>query len=282
MPREAASWGFPHVFIDLKQYFRNEFDVAVFKRRVSAMKSLPLAAGGSPIAKTKLLLVALTALFAATTSSYATTFINSVNWSGDNNFNSDSMTWSNAKGFVADELTDIFGTGLYEGCCNNKTTNYDMQIKLDGKWVSILDWSTAPHDKTDHLLGDLVPPTIDFTKGLVTGIRFSSKPKGSDEDPTFSSFFFKTYLTRDEYFDQHRSEYKDRDDFDKCGDYERYITHVTTFVFDCDSCGGVTTTGGGPGLATPLPAALPLLASGTGLFGFLSWRRKRRKANLAA
>jgi hypothetical protein len=35
-------------------------------------------------------------------------------------------------------------------------------------------------------------------------------------------------------------------------------------------------------VATPLPAALPLLAGGIGLFGLLGWRRKRNAAALAA
>ena len=34
--------------------------------------------------------------------------------------------------------------------------------------------------------------------------------------------------------------------------------------------------------ATPLPAALPMLASGLGVFGFVAARRKRRKANITA
>jgi hypothetical protein len=46
------------------------------------------------------------------------------------------------------------------------------------------------------------------------------------------------------------------------------------------------TASGGPdsatvASATPLPAALPLFASGMGGFGFLAWRRKRRMARLA-
>jgi hypothetical protein len=36
-----------------------------------------------------------------------------------------------------------------------------------------------------------------------------------------------------------------------------------------------TGTGGGPNLATPLPAALPLFATGLGIVGFLARRRKR-------
>jgi hypothetical protein len=38
---------------------------------------------------------------------------------------------------------------------------------------------------------------------------------------------------------------------------------------------------GGTQGQTPLPAALPLFASGTGLFGFLTWRRKRKARALA-
>jgi hypothetical protein len=33
---------------------------------------------------------------------------------------------------------------------------------------------------------------------------------------------------------------------------------------------------------TPLPAALPLFATGLGAFGLLGWRRKRKNASLAA
>ncbi len=58
------------------------------------------------------------------------------------------------------------------------------------------------------------------------------------------------------------------------------------------SVGGVAVAGN-PGLAdfapdnsdatvTPLPAALPLFASGGGLLGFLGWRRKRKASAIAA
>ena len=44
--------------------------------------------------------------------------------------------------------------------------------------------------------------------------------------------------------------------------------------------GSSSTFGGGQG-ETPLPATLPLFASGTGLLGFLGWRRKRKMARPA-
>lgn len=47
---------------------------------------------------------------------------------------------------------------------------------------------------------------------------------------------------------------------------------------------GADTSGPGCGVPvpTPLPGALPLLASGLGAFGLLGWRKKRKKAALAA
>jgi hypothetical protein len=39
---------------------------------------------------------------------------------------------------------------------------------------------------------------------------------------------------------------------------------------------------GGPDLVTPLPAALPLFATGLGVMGLLGWRRKRKAVAIAA
>ncbi len=61
-------------------------------------------------------------------------------------------------------------------------------------------------------------------------------------------------------------------------------------VFNLDS--GVTANDPGtflvnnqflpPTNATPLPAALPLFATGLGALGLLGWRRKRKNAAIAA
>ena len=44
----------------------------------------------------------------------------------------------------------------------------------------------------------------------------------------------------------------------------------------------VSVTGDASTSATPIPAALPLFASGAGVFGFLSWRRKRKSVTVTA
>ena len=48
------------------------------------------------------------------------------------------------------------------------------------------------------------------------------------------------------------------------------------------SCGGPEGACAPPPPGTPLPAALPLFASGTGVLGLLAWRRKRRIARRGA
>jgi hypothetical protein len=66
--------------------------------------------------------------------------------------------------------------------------------------------------------------------------------------------------------------------------------HAFECANTCTEADGATVTGfavdglitdGGPS-ATPLPAALPLFASGLATLGFLGWRRKRKGAALAA
>jgi hypothetical protein len=56
------------------------------------------------------------------------------------------------------------------------------------------------------------------------------------------------------------------------------LSGVDLFGLACT--GACTQSGGGEG-STPIPAALPLFASGGGLLGFLSWRRKRKTARAA-
>ena len=75
----------------------------------------------------------------------------------------------------------------------------------------------------------------------------------------------------------------------------QYVAKLTT-EWDCPTCTvtllslagdqnlgyGSDLTKGGESPTTPLPAALPLFASGLGALGLLSWRRKRKNAAAVA
>jgi hypothetical protein len=241
------------------------------------MKYVSFSGASFVVHKLKYVFVALAALFAATSASFATG-VTTINWTGTNDFNDSSITFTP---FKADQLEDIFGTGLYEACCKTGNTDFTLQIRVgEGRktsWETILKWSTTGDDTT-HALGDLVPPVINFNLAWISGIRLTSDPNGRpSSDYNFTSFNFVTYLSPEEYFNLNRSKYKSWEDFENCDDYQRYVEHVTSFVF-CTDC---VSTQGGLDSATPLPAALPLFISGGGLFGFIGWRRKRRKAQLA-
>jgi len=52
--------------------------------------------------------------------------------------------------------------------------------------------------------------------------------------------------------------------------------HNLSNIIAFDNIPTIPTSGSGDPLATPLPAALPLFASGGALLGFIGWRRKRK------
>jgi hypothetical protein len=194
-------------------------------------------------------------------------------WSGGDNFNDAQITFDK---FKANELIDITGFGQYEACCTvPAVTSFNLDLRLNGHWTTVFSWTTTG-DEIQHKLGDLVPPVIKFSTDpiYVSGIKLTSSPDGKpSNDYNFTDFDFVTYLSRDQYYELHKSEYKSREDFDGCGDYERYVHNVTSFIF-CSSC--FDGQGNVP-ISTPLPAALPLMGSVLGGFGFAMWRRRRKR-----
>ena len=218
----------------------------------------------------KLLAMAFGATLAITVAASAST---RVDWTGSNNFNDAQITFA---GLQANKLVDIYGSGLYEACCHTGSTNFTLQIDLDSHWTTILQWSTTG-DEITHALGGLVPTEISFSQGTVSGIKLTSDPNGSpSSDYNFTNLNYYTYMSQQEYYNLYRYKYKSWNDFINCGDYERYIHHVTSFVFtDCD----VTPPPGPPPSTTPLPGTLPLMASAAGLFGAFRWRRKKLKGD---
>ncbi|HEY5504498.1 MAG TPA: VPLPA-CTERM sorting domain-containing protein [Sedimentisphaerales bacterium] len=94
-----------------------------------------------------------------------------------------------------------------------------------------------------------MPTPASFTAGSVTGIKLTSNPDNFF-DPNYSSFI-------------------------QFGDCDHHCS-AETFTFNN------VTTGGGTLGTTPLPAALPLFATGLGVMGLVARRRKRKSAATAA
>jgi hypothetical protein len=128
----------------------------------------------------------------------------------------------------------------------------------------------------------LISKPIQFnnTPLYVAGIYLSSKPDGKTEkfsdgkDYNFTNFNVITFMSRDEYFEKYKSKYPSRKAFDDCDDYDKYLRTLTSFIFDTVS----TDHEGGGHVPTPLPAALPLMGSVLGGFGFAMWRRRRKRS----
>jgi hypothetical protein len=210
--------------------------------------------------------------------------VTTIPWTGDNKFNSEAIYF---KPFKANELIDITGSGLYEGCCTNNSTTFSMYLLVsdpkDKYWLLNWHWQRItlpwgnPGDESPLSMDSLAPAIIKFsdTALYVAGIKLTSSrtDKKDGKDYNFTNFNYITYMSRDEYYDKHKSKYKSRKDYDECDDYEQYIRKLTSFVFDT-STGGTTEN---PPLPTPLPAALPLMGSVLGGFGIAMWRRRRKQ-----
>jgi len=215
-----------------------------------------------------------------TSAALAVSTTKTVVWKGDDSFNDEKMTFD---GFWSNQLTDITGFGRYEACCKDGPTNFKLQLRIgqdkNKEWKTILEWA-ATGDELTHLLDDLVPKVIKFSDKpvYISGIRLSSDPNGKAEygkgdDPNFTHFDFVTYMSRDEYYEKNKYKYSSRKEYDDCDDYEHYVRKITSFIFD-----KVSTDGQGEvPIPTPLPAALPLMGSVLGGFGFAMWRRRRKK-----
>ena len=165
-----------------------------------------------------------------------------VDWNGQDSFNNSSNSIAFTP-FTADQLTSISGPGTYEASVNRYgqgvSTTFTLAIDLNSIWTTIDTWTTS--DTNEQLLSDLSTP-LDFATGLVSGIKLSENPAGSDGDPTYSNF--------------------------NSFDYWDWQSEQEQFTFNNVS-------------STPLPATLPLFGSVIGA-GFLGLRRRRKALPAAA
>ena len=170
-----------------------------------------------------------------------------VNWSGDNNFTTDQITFA---GFTANQLTSISGDGTYTSSSffnfitfqeQAVDTTFNLELKLNGTWTTVATWTL---DSLSNVNLSSVTTPINFTTSTVSGIELTASPDffGSNYDNMNFTVF------QDRHLDQEQE----------------------AFTFNNVS-------------ATPLPATLPLFAGGLGFVGYLTRRRKKGgKQSLAA
>jgi len=215
-----------------------------------------------------------TALLASTGALAATTTV--VWWSGKNDFNKDDMEVEPK--FKANYLLDITGLGLYEGCCTNQDTSFKLDLKIKDDWKTIYDWKTTGDDNSLPM-DTLLPKPIKFSDDpvYVRGIRLTSKLNGEEGDKNFTNFNVVPLLALNSYSSKCGEKKESEKDDDDCDDDEHSRPKGTSFVF-CSGPDCLTGPTGGEPLPTPLPAALPLMGSVLGGFGFAMWRRRRKKS----
>jgi hypothetical protein len=175
-----------------------------------------------------------------------------VTWDGSNNFNDASISApSNFTAFTANQLTLVSGDGSYDAALNQYFqavhTTFTLQIDLNNVWTTLATW-TSDDGYSEQPLSDVIPTPIGFTEGLVIGIMLTS-------DPNSGNYFDPGNYAAFNYFKYHRG--------------------TTTYYQELFTFDDVAS-------ATPLPATLPLFASGLGAIGLLARHRKRKVATLAA
>ena len=119
--------------------------------------------------------VAIALFMLAATQALAAT--NNVPWTGGSNFDDETITFP---GFVANELTNITGSGYYHNH-GVATTTFTIEVELDGVWTQIFSDTVPDTDSSDHNLAG-IPLPISFPSGTVTGIKITAAP------PVFSAF----------------------------------------------------------------------------------------------
>jgi hypothetical protein len=183
----------------------------------------------------------------ASSASAATT---TVAWDGNGSFNNATYMFT-PNAFMATSFTGITGLGLYSGCCSNGTaTDFTLSLKLGTDFVDVATWSvpgTFFNDNFPQLMSGLNLSYNFGSEMLVSGIKLSSNPPGTpNSDRNFTLFEFGPFNTTFFHFNNDPNEVS------------------------------------GPG-ETPLPAALPLMATVLFGAGAAAWRRRRRNAaNIAA
>lgn len=164
----------------------------------------------------------------------------------------------------ASKFVGFSGTGTYEA--SSGVTSFTMDLKVDGQWVNVLKWSlNTGSRREEHSLTELnfllaLKPFDLGANKTISAIRFTSDPPGPPRvvDTTSPECQRIPCVTEADPNFKHMGITK--------GDH----TDVTTELFLFSSIDAPT--------PTPLPAALPMMATVLGGAGLVAWRRRRNRA----
>jgi len=154
------------------------------------------------------------------------------------------------------------------------TVTYDYNVNLTlGSWTVTGDIQT---DATGTLsAGDITGFSLQLSNGVNSYTLSSISALGSDLSADANGLFYNFGSSANGYLDfyQPSAAFFELAQPNYCGTSQAVCVGAPSIVFASSSMTGAFEIGTA---ATPLPAALPLFATGLGGLGLLGWRRKRK------
>jgi hypothetical protein len=161
---------------------------------------------------------------------------------------------------ISQFITVTVGTGSWTASHSSLTANFNFTIPTpigtttDGGTISVAQVNVSGKKGTLSIIWPNQPVEFDFTDGTRLDVTLGSLVNRVRREKLHRRHFI-------------------------------YYMAGTFLVLNGPTTGdlnGPTTFGAAVDSTTPIPAALPLFASGLGAFGFYCWRRKKKAAALAA
>lgn len=115
------------------------------------------------------LLILLILFVSAGAIASASTF---VPWTGSGSFDDEEIFFP---GFTADTFLGITSGGGILHDHGAAPTTFSLDIFLNGAWVNLATFGTAPDD-TDYFLADVFTGPVAFSSGTVSGLRLTADP----------------------------------------------------------------------------------------------------------
>jgi hypothetical protein len=109
----------------------------------------------------------IVAVFAFSSAVASASTINTVSWTGSDNFDSEAIFFTP---FEASVLLDITGTGIAHNHGYVPEFQVSLLIHLDGAWTEVASATLTDMTGANYALGDLFAPPLSFSPGVVDGL----------------------------------------------------------------------------------------------------------------